>query len=68
MGSAEFNNKGLEIIMNSALSKKLRKYAAKNYRLNLNDILQTVCSENIFNRLGFAFKVVFKVYTKKPIK
>lgn len=51
--------------MNAGLVKKLRKYAAKNYKINLDNVLETVCAENVFHRIGFAFRVIFKVYKKK---
>lgn len=50
--------------MNNGLVKKLRKYATKNYKINLGNVLETVCAENIFHRVAFAFKVIFKVYKK----
>lgn len=51
--------------MKNQLVKKLRKFAAKNYKLTLNEALDTVCKENILHRLIFAFKVVFKIYKIK---
>jgi hypothetical protein len=51
--------------MNATLVKKMRKYAKRNYKLNLDDVLQTVCTENIFHRIIFCLKVIFKIYKKK---
>lgn len=51
--------------MNNRYVKKLRKFAAKNYKITLNEALDTVCQENILHRLVFAFKVIFKVYKNK---
>ena len=51
--------------MNNHLAKKLKRYAAKNYKITLDETLDTVCQENIVHRLIFAFKVIFKIYKKK---
>ena len=51
--------------MNNKLVKKLRRFAVKNYKITLDETLDTVCQENILHRLIFAFKVIFRIYKKK---
>lgn len=51
--------------MSERYVKKLYKYAKKNYKITLNEALNTVCQENIFHRIAFAFKVIFKIYKIK---
>ncbi|MBX3008619.1 MAG: hypothetical protein KF816_11420 [Melioribacteraceae bacterium] len=56
-----------EGLMNATLVKKMRKYAKRNYKLNLDDVLQTVCAENLIHRFIFCLKVIFKIYKKKTV-
>lgn len=54
--------------MSSQYLKAHRKYAKENYKVTLDEVLQTACEENVFQRIWFGLKIVFKVYKKKPVK
>lgn len=54
--------------MNNKLSKKIRKEVNKKTRLDKDQIFEAIGSENIFMRIGYAFKIIFKYKLGKPLE
>ena len=50
--------------MNNALTKKLRKYARKNYRMDFNKNVAVLCELDLRLRIKYALKIIFKKYKK----
>lgn len=46
--------------MNGRMAKKVRKEVNRAVKYNAKEVLQTIVSENLFTRIKYAFKLVFK--------
>ncbi len=54
--------------MNGRLARNIRKTVNKQVRQDINDVFKNIAEENVFRRIGYAIKIIFKYKLGEPLK
>lgn len=54
--------------MNNKLAKKIRKEVNKKTRFDFKEFFENIAEENLFARIKYAIKIVFKYKLGEPVE